>query len=387
MRAPGKTPPKLSCRRVPGSPRPDNLRSSVKVAIVGCGYWGPNLARNFVSLTDCEEVVCCDLDQGRLDRIRQSHPHVTTTTELEDVLSDASVDAVVVSTPVVTHFDIAQRSLLAGKHVMVEKPLAASSQECRSLIRTARQVDRILMVAHTFEYSVALNKAAEIIRSGELGTIHYVSIQRLNLGPYRPDVNVLWDLATHDVSIALLLLEGAPTGVNTQATAFLRSGHADVATSTIQFDSGAVAILHDSWLDPHKVRRVTVVGSKQMLVYDDVSMTEKIKIFDKGIDAPPAHDTFADHHFASRYGDIRSPRIEDQEPLKVQCQHFLDCIKGGAEPRSDGASGARVVEILEAMTESVRQRGAFVPLSMDGAPAESLPRGVGESESVIAPSH
>lgn len=358
----------------------------MKVAIVGCGYWGPNLVRNFVSLPECEEVVCCDVDPRQLARIQQSHPHVTTTTELDDVLADAGVDAVVVATPVVTHFDIAHRSLLAGKHVLVEKPLAASSRECHSLIHAARRVDRILMVAHTFEYSVALNKAAEIVRSGELGEVHYVSIQRLNLGPYRPDVNVLWDLATHDVSIALFLIDGDPIGVNTQAKAFLRSGHADVATSTIHFDSGAVAILHDSWLDPHKVRRATVVGSKQMLVYDDVSMNEKIKIFDKGIDAPETPDTFADFHFSYRYGDIRSPRIEDKEPLRVQCEHFLDCIKSGTIPRSDGISGARVVHILEGMTESVRQRGAFIPLSNDAA-SGLLSADADESISLITSSH
>ncbi|MDH3223593.1 MAG: Gfo/Idh/MocA family oxidoreductase [Gemmatimonadota bacterium] len=342
----------------------------MNVAIIGCGYWGPNLVRNFVSLDGCDRVFCCDTDSERLVRIRNLHPQVTTTTELSDILEDPSIDAVVVATPVVTHFDVARRALQAGKHVLVEKPLAASTQECEALVEIADAGSSILMVAHTFEYSVALNKAKEIIDRGDLGIIHYVSIQRLNLGPYRPDVNVLWDLAAHDVSILLYLLEGQPTGVNAQAQAFLRTGHADVATAMVHFDNGAVAFLHDSWLDPHKVRRVTVVGSRKMLVYDDVSMNEKIKIFDKGIDAPAEHDTYADFHFSYRYGDIQSPRIEEKEPLRVQCEHFLQCIKDGSVPRSDGRSGTRVVELLEAMTESIRQKGGFVALPQVSASAE-----------------
>ena len=288
---------------------------------------------------------------------------------------------------VVTHYEIASRCLKAGKHVLVEKPLAASSHECRSLVEIAERGNSLLMVAHTFEYSVALNKAKEILESGELGIIHYISIQRLNLGPYRPDVNVLWDLAAHDVSILLFLLDGQPTGVNAQAQAFLRSGHADVATAMVHFDNGSVAFLHDSWLDPHKVRRVTVVGSKKMLVYDDVSMNEKIKIFDKGIDAPSDYDTYGEFPFSYRYGDINSPRLEEREPLKVQCEHFLDCIQTGSAPRSDGISGTRVVEVLEAMTESVRQKGGFVSLTDDQAHESTLTEEVQPHASIAAPRH
>lgn len=358
----------------------------MNVAIVGCGYWGPNLVRNFISMQDVEKVVCCDTDPAKLDRIQKVHPHVATTQNLDDVLTDPTIDAVAIATPVVTHFEIASKCLKAGKHVLVEKPLAASTQECQALVEIAEASNRTLMVAHTFEYSVAVNKAKEIISSGELGTIHYVSIQRLNLGPYRPDVNVLWDLAAHDVSIALFLLEGSAVGVNAQAQAFLRPGHADVATATLHFDDGVVAFLHDSWLDPHKVRRVTIVGSQKMLVYDDVSVHEKIKIFDKGIDAPADYETFADFHFSYRYGDIQSPRIEDQEPLKVQCRHFLDCASKGEVPRSDGASGARIVGILEGMTESIRQRGAYVTLQNGGAPATEQVE-LADGSSLSAPAH
>lgn len=358
----------------------------MNVAIVGCGYWGPNLVRNFISMSGVEKVVCCDTDPAKLDRIRAIHPHVVTTENLDDVLADSTIEAVAIATPVVTHSEIASRCLQAGKHVLVEKPLAASSAECEALVEIAKRANRTLMVAHTFEYSVAVNKAKEIIESGDLGTIHYVSIQRLNLGPYRPDVNVLWDLAAHDISIALFLLGGQPVGVNAQAQAFLRPGHADVATATVHFDDGVVAFLHDSWLDPHKVRRATVVGSKKMLVYDDVSVHEKIKIFDKGIDAPAEYETFADFHYSYRYGDIQSPRIEDQEPLKVQCRHFLDCVSSGEAPRSDGASGTRIVGILEGMTESIRQRGSYVPLPFAAAPASANVESADEP-SISAPAH
>ena len=340
------------------------------VAIVGCGYWGPNLVRNFVSIPQCRRVVCCDMDQTRLDRIRTAHRNVETTTDLQDIIDDPEITAVAIATPVVTHFDIASRLLQAGKHVLVEKPLAASTQETRALTHIAAENDVVLMVAHTFEYSVALNKAKQIIESGELGTIHYVSLQRRNLGhlptgreravgPGRP----------HDISILFFLLDAKAIAVNAHAQAFLRAGHPDVATAMVHFSGGTVAFLHDSWLDPNKVRQVTVVGSRKMLVYDDVSMNEKIKIFDKGIEAPSDSETFADFHFSYRYGDITSPRLEEREPLRVQIEHFLECIREGKAPNSDGHSGTRVVEVLEAMEESIRSKGQYVTISGEDAGA------------------
>ena len=337
----------------------------MKIAVVGCGYWGPNWVRNFTSLLERGEIVCCDTDTAMLARIKSLYPHVATTTRIDDVVNDPDIHAVTIATPVTTHFELVKQCLLARKHVLVEKPMASSSAECVELTRLAEAVDRTLMVGHTFEYSVAVNRAKEIIASGELGDIMYLSFQRLNLGPYRSDVNVVWDLAAHDISILLYFLDALPVGVNAQGQAFLMKDNEDVITATLRFGNGVVAFISDSWLNPHKVRQATVVGTRKMLVYDDVSVHEKIKIFDKGIDTPSQYDTFADFHFSYRYGDIYTPRIEEQEPLKLECMHFLDCIRNGQTPRSDGASATRVVRILEAISQSISQRGQFVPISYD----------------------
>lgn len=335
----------------------------MKTAVIGCGYWGPNLVRNFNMLSDCTGVVCCDTDVDKLVRIKRTYPGVVTTTRTEDVLGDPGIQAVAIATPVRTHFELTRQCLQSNKHVLVEKPMAASSRECVELIQLAQDANLTLMVGHTFEYSVVVNKMKEIVESGELGDILYLSFQRLNLGPYRSDVNVVWDLAAHDVSILQFLLGQAPRGVNAQAQAFLKKDNEDVATATLHFANDVVAFINDSWLDPHKVRRGTVVGSRKMLVYDDTSMQEKIKIFDKGIDAPAQYDTFGEFHFAYRYGDIHTPRIDEKEPLQVECQHFVDCIKGNSAVRSDGWSGTRVVRVLEAITESIRQNGEYVPIA------------------------
>ncbi len=334
----------------------------MNVAVVGCGYWGPNLVRNFSALPECQTITCCDSDEEKLQRVKRLHRHVTTTKRFQDVVNSVDIDAVAIATPVATHYSLVRECLLAGKHVLVEKPMAASSQESWELTDLAEKMDRVLMVGHTFEYSVAVNKVREIIAGGELGNIMYLSSQRLNLGPYRNDVNVVWDLAAHDVSIALFLTGKRPIGANAQAQAFLRRGNEDISTATLHFEDGVVALLNDSWLDPHKVRRTTVVGTQKMLVYDDVSLHEKIKIFDKGIDAPAEYETFADFHLSYRYGDIHAPRIEEQEPLKIQCSHFVECILNRSTPATPGASGATVVTVLEAMTKSISQNGAYVPI-------------------------
>lgn len=350
----------------------------MKIAVIGCGYWGPNLVRNFNTLPDCDGVVCVDTDIDKLERIKRTYPGVATTTCLDDVLQNPDIEAVAIATPVATHFELASRCLRKGKSVLVEKPMAATSLECVELIKLAHDANLTLMVGHTFEYSVVVNKMKEIITSGELGEIFYLSFQRLNLGPYRSDVNVVWDLAAHDISILQFLLDQAPKGVNAQARAFLKRDNEDVATAALHFDNGVVAFINDSWLDPHKVRRGTVVGSRKMLVYDDTSMQEKIKIFDKGIDAPAQYSTFGEFHFAYRYGDIQTPRIDEREPLQVECQHFLDCVRGLSDLRSDGWSGARVVQVLEAITESIGQNGGYVPITYrtDGKRAARLPDSV-----------
>ncbi len=332
------------------------------IAVVGCGYWGPNLIRNLHSLNRFRNIVACDTSGRQLERIHSLFPHVRATEHYESILDMKDVRAVVICTPVKTHYDLARAALLAGKHVLIEKPMAASFGECESLCALAEERGLVLMVGHTFEYSPAVNKVREIIRSGELGSLVYLSFNWLNLGPYRPDINVVWDLAPHQVSILLYLLDKHPTEVNAHGRAHYQPGIEDVAVAACRFASGEVAFLQVSWVDPCKARRVTVVGTRKMLVFDDVEINEKVKIYDKGIDVPPHYDTFADFHFSYRYGDIHIPRIEDHEPLKLECQHFVECIQGGSRPQSDGRSGGRVVALLEAICESMQRNGARVRL-------------------------
>ena len=332
--------------------------AKLNIAVVGCGYWGPNLIRNFSQLQDCHMNTCCDLDEKKLQRINALYPQMKTTESLADILVDETIDAVAIATPVYTHAELGKKCLNHKKHVMIEKPLASSSNECFDLIKLADKNKKVLMTGHTFEYTAAVNKIREIINSGELGEIIYISSSRLNLGLFQPDINVIWDLAPHDISIILYLLDEFPDGINASGKAHFKEGIEDVATITLNFPNGTIAFIHNSWLDPNKVRKMTFVGSKKMLVYNDISTNEKIKIFDKGVEAPPYYDSYAEFHFSYRYGDIYIPIIHEHEPLKKECMHFLDCIRYRKSPRSDGHSGLRVVSILEAANESLRNFGA-----------------------------
>ena len=329
----------------------------LNIAVIGCGYWGPNLIRNFNQIPDCHMKVSCDLDCKKLERINTLYPGIQTTNSLNEILSDDSIQAVVIATPVYTHAEIGKKCLKHSKHVLIEKPMASNENECIELIEMAEKNNRILMIGHTFEYTAAVNKAKEIIENSELGEIYYISCSRLNLGLFQPDINVIWDLAPHDISILLYLLNQFPVGINASGKAHFRKGIEDVATITLNFPNGTIAFIHNSWLDPDKVRKMTIVGSKKMLVYDDISTNEKIKIFDKGVEAPPYYDSYAEFHFSYRYGDIYTPRINEYEPLKKECEHFLDCIRNDKSPRSDGYSGLRVVSILEAANNSLRNNG------------------------------
>lgn len=339
--------------------------NKLNVAVIGGGYWGPNLIRNFNQISDCNMKICCDLDIEKLSRIKTLYPTIHTTSSIDEIVNDSSIDAVAIATPVYTHFELAKKCLEHKKHVMVEKPLASSSEQCQELIRLAETNNKALMVGHTFEYTAAVNKAKEIVESGELGDILYISCTRVNLGLFQPDINVIWDLAPHDISIILYILKQFPISINGQGKAHFKEGIEDVATVTLNFSNGTIAFLHESWLDPDKIRKITIVGSKKMLVYDDISQNEKIKIFDKGVEAPPYYDSFADFHFSYRYGDIYVPRLNEHEPLRNECEHFLECIKTGKTPRSDGYSGLQVVSILEAANKSLRNGGGQQPVNMD----------------------
>ncbi len=325
----------------------------LKAGVIGCGYWGPNLIRNFQQLAGSEVKRVADLDSDRLEHMKRLYPSVKTTTDYHDIITDPEIDIVAVATPVKTHYRFASESLSAGKHVFVEKPIAASVSESRELIALAEKNQQKLMVGHTFLYTVAVRKMKEVIDSGELGKIYYISTQRLNLGLFQNDINVIWDLAPHDISIILYLLGKEPLSVSAHGTSHINPLIEDVAVVTLRFPENLMAIIHVSWLDPDKIRRITVVGSKKMMVYDDVQPTEKIKIYDKGIEKPKHYDTFAEFHYSYKYGDIIIPNISGAEPLRTELNHFIDCIVNDKEPLSNGKNGLDVVKILEATQKSL----------------------------------
>jgi len=336
----------------------------MKIAVIGCGYWGPNLVRNFIQSNKVENLICCDLDSKRLARMKNLYPSVAVLTDYRELLEIPDLDGVAIATPVKTHYPIAKDFLSRDKHVYVEKPLTHSYETALELVKLAEEKKRALMVGHTFEYTAAVNKIKEIVECGELGKILYISCIRVNLGLFQSDINVVWDLAPHDVSIILYIMGETPVSVNSQGKAHFKTDIEDVATTTLNFKNGVIAFIHNSWLDPNKIRKTTIVGTRKMLLYDDIENQEKIKIYDKGIQVPPYYDTFADFQFAYRYGDIYSPRIEDYEPLRKQCDHFIECIREGRPPHSDGYNGLRVVSILEAASKSLKLSGKAVPVQI-----------------------
>jgi predicted dehydrogenase len=327
------------------------------VGVVGLGYWGPNHVRNLYDLRCAEQVYVCDLDSKRREHIRQLYPGVVALSEFEELLVNPDIECVIVATPVSQHFPMARAALRAGKSVLVEKPLAMSRCQALELIKLARETRSVLMVGHTFEYSAPVRKIKQLLDNGALGDVFYISSTRANLGLFQRDVNVAWDLATHDISIINMLMGRAPLAVSCQGQSHYRDRTEDVALLTLDFGNSVVAFIHVSWLDPNKIRRTTIVGSRQMLVYDDTSTQEKIRIYDKGINVLPYYDTYGQFQFSYRYGDIQIPRIEEAEPLKLECEHFIRCVAEEAVPLTDGLSGLRVVSVLEAANQSLRSEG------------------------------
>ena len=330
----------------------------IKVGVVGCGYWGPNLVRNFRSLSDCHLKMMCDISEKRLAHLQSLYPEVGVSSDYNHMLNGINLDAVVIATAVRSHFQMAKASLLAGKHTFIEKPMASSSHECEELVELARKKGLVLMTGHTFLYSPAVRKIKEIIAKGDLGEIRYISARRLNLGLFQKDINVAWDLAPHDISIIQHIIGEQPCTVNCRGSAHITPGIEDVTTMCLSYPGKRTAIIHSSWLDPRKVREMTIVGSKRMIVYDDVAPLEKIRVFDSRVERPPHYDTFAEFHYAYHYGDVYAPYIKQEEPLKTECQHFLDCIAHGTTPLTDGRQGLELVRILEASSESLKQGGA-----------------------------
>ena len=335
----------------------------LSVGVVGCGYWGPNLIRSFNSLPGCTVQAVCDTRPERLDHMKSLYPEVETNTSFNWLLNGPNLDAIAIAAPLPLHYDLASQCIDASKHTFIEKPMASSSHQCQELTGAAADKSLSLMVGHTFLYSAAVRKMKEIIDAGDIGKIRYISSRRLNLGILRSDLNVVWDLAPHDISIIMYLMNELPDSVNCQGQANLNKDVADVATLTMNFPSGVFATIQNSWLDPRKVREMTIVGEKRMIVYDDLEPVQKIKIYDQRVESPPHYDTFTDFHYSYHYGDMYAPHIQLEEPLRVECNHFLDCIRGGSRPLTWGGNGKALVQILEAASESLAREGGRVTIS------------------------
>jgi predicted dehydrogenase len=318
---------------------------SVQIGVVGLGYWGPNLARNFDALPGCKLSWCCDGRPEVRERFETVFRGARFTERLEDLLADPSLDAVAVATPVPTHSELAVRVLEAGKHCFVEKPIALTVAEAERALAAQRRSGRILMVGHLLEYHPGVRQLKQIVDSGELGDVHYIYSNRLNLGKLRADENALWSLGAHDVSVVLHLAGEEPYELAAHGECYVQPGIEDVVFCFMRFPSGLSAHMHLSWLDPHKERRFTVVGSKRMATFDDMDLERKLTIYDKGFDGK----TGSWGEYITRSGDIYSPRVTNAEPLRVECEHFVECVRSGATPRSDGESGLRVVRVLEGL--------------------------------------
>jgi predicted dehydrogenase len=325
----------------------------LRIAVVGLGYWGPNLARNFAAIDGCELAWCCDPSDEALDRIAGQFPQARLSRDLNEVLSDPALDAVALATPVPSHAESALRVLEAGKHCFVEKPLAQSVSDAERVVAAAGTADRVLMVGHLLEYHPGVQRLKQLAESGELGDrIYYIYGNRLNLGKLRADENALWSLGAHDVSVVLYLADEEPSEVVAHGESYVQPGVEDVVFCFLRFPSGLSAHLHLSWLDPHKERRFTVVGSRRMATFDDMAREGKLQVFDKGFD----EGSRGYGEYITRTGDMFSPSIPNVEPLRVECEHFVDCVRSGRRPRSDGVSGLRVVRVLEELQRSLDAR-------------------------------
>ncbi len=340
------------------------MRKKFSVAVVGCGYWGPNLMRNFRDNAGCHLSWLVDLDIERLKRFIVRYPQSQSTTDLSVALADPALDAVAIATPVSSHYRLVRQCLEAGKHVMVEKPMAQTVEQCQELIDLARARNLTLMVDHTFIYTGAVRKIKAIIDSGELGELYYFDSVRVNLGLFQHDVNVIWDLAPHDLSIMDFVLAKKPTHVAAHGACHLSGSNIEnIAYITLKFPDDTIAHFHVNWLAPAKIRRIIIGGSKKMLVYDDLSPDEKIKIYDSGVVVTEPTDSVPRQVLAGyRTGDLHVPKVDRTEALAQEVQHFIECAQTGRQPDTDGYAGLRVVSILTGAQQSLARDGAFIAL-------------------------
>ncbi len=334
----------------------------VNLAVIGAGYWGPNLIRNFAQLPGCELKAIADLEKENLKKISNSYPSAKKTSQTSEVFRSQEINAVAIATTAETHYELAKEALEAGKDVFVEKPLTLNVQQGRELIQLAKKKERILMVGHLLLYHPGVKKLKEYVELGELGDLYYVYSTRVSLGQVRKSENALWSFAPHDVYVVTYLLGEKPETVIATGESYLRDGVFDVAFISLHFPDRKLAHIHVSWLDPHKIRKITLVGSKKTVVFDDTESAEKIRLYDKGVDYRPA---FADYpeSLSLRIGDIHIPKVDATEPLRLECEHFIDCVGSRQPPLSDGENGLEVVEVLEAAQRSLDLGGQPVKLS------------------------
>ena len=343
-------------------------RSSIGVGVIGYGYWGPNLVRNFVETPGSEVIAVSDLNPQRLAQIESRYPMIQTTRDYRALLENPRIDAVAVATPVSSHFPLALEALRAGKHVLVEKPLAATTSQARRLIAEAAANERVLMVDHTFVYTGAVRKIKELVDGGQLGRLYYYDATRINLGLFQHDVDVLWDLAVHDLSIMDFILGRLPNRVAATGVAHIPGKPVNIAYLTCFWDDGLIAHIHANWLAPVKLRRTLIGGDRKMIVYDDLEPSEKVKIYDKGVTVTNSSEGIYQMLVSYRTGDMWAPQLSSVEGLRSEVLHFLDCIASGARPISDGQAGLRVLRVLEAASQSLAQGGCPVQLSPGPAP-------------------
>ncbi|MBL7151975.1 MAG: Gfo/Idh/MocA family oxidoreductase [Candidatus Omnitrophica bacterium] len=337
------------------------MDKKINIGIIGCGHWGPNYVRNFSLMPQARVLWISDLNPERLAHIKKLYPAVKITKDYRKIIRDSSVNAVVVATPTVTHYNIAKDCLHNAKHLLVEKPLSVNFRDASELVALAQNKKRTLMVGHTFEYNPAVNKMKELIKSGKLGKVYYLYSTRTNLGPLRSDVNALWDLAPHDISIFSYILESLPLRVSAHGAGFLQKGIEDIVFVTLYYPRNIIVGIHVSWLNPHKVRQITAVGSKRMLVFDDINSTSPICLYNKGVIRKPCllpyYNSFREFKLIIQEGKVAIPKIKMEEPLQIECRHFLDCLIRGKEPQSNGRVGLEVVRVLEAIQRSLKDNG------------------------------
>lgn len=334
----------------------------LNVGVIGYGYWGPNLVRNFHETPGCRVAAVCDLDERKLATVRARYPTIETGSDLPALLARADIDAVLVATPISTHYDLALRALRAGKHVLVEKPLADTSERCDRLIEAAQQAGRLLMVDHTFPYTGAVRKIKELVDARALGEVYYYDSTRVNLGLFQSDVSVVWDLAIHDLSIIDFLFADKPVAVSCTGHAHVKGHPENTAFLTLYFATNCIAHINVNWLAPVKVRLTLIGGSEKMVVYDDTEVTEKVKVYDKGITVNPTAENIQRMRVGYRAGDMHAPMLDGTEALRLLAAEFRDCIATGREPVSSATRGRRLVRIMEAATESMSRQGAVVTL-------------------------